>query len=59
MNQELLTISKEKVKETIKRMKSGKAAGPEDTPVEIWMSHTMKVWGKSCWSYLKKRGECQ
>ena len=29
-------ISKEEVKETLRRMKSGKAVGPNLIPVEIW-----------------------
>ena len=29
-------ISKEEVRENMKRMKNGKAVGPDDIPVEVW-----------------------
>ena len=36
VNQEVWWISKEEVREAMKRMKSGKVVGPDDTPVEAW-----------------------
>ena len=36
MNLEVEKISKEEVRENIKRMKNGKAVGPDDIPVEVW-----------------------
>lgn len=35
MNQDLQRISKEEGRAAMKRMKSGKAAGPDDIPVEV------------------------
>ena len=32
----MLRISKEEVKDTLRKMKSGKAIGPDLIPVEIW-----------------------
>lgn len=37
MNQEVQRISQENVKAALKRMKSGKAAGPDDKPREGWI----------------------
>ena len=36
MNLELEKISKEEVRENMKRMKNGKVVGPDDIPVEVW-----------------------
>ncbi|KAJ8347031.1 hypothetical protein SKAU_G00284320 [Synaphobranchus kaupii] len=36
VNQEVQEISKEEVRAAMKRMKSGKAVGPDDIPVETW-----------------------
>ena len=36
MNLEVGKISKEEVRENMKRMKNGKAVGPDDIPVEVW-----------------------
>ena len=36
MNLEVEKISKEEVRENMKRMKNGKAVGPDDMPVEVW-----------------------
>ena len=36
VNLEMEKISKEEVRETMKRMKNGKAVGPDDIPVEVW-----------------------
>ena len=35
-NLEVEKISKEEVRENMKRMKNGKAVGPDDIPVEVW-----------------------
>ena len=36
MDQEVEKISKGEVRRALKRMKSGKAVGPDDIPVEVW-----------------------
>ncbi|KAF7644203.1 hypothetical protein LDENG_00226100 [Lucifuga dentata] len=36
VNQEVPKISKDEVRRSLKRMKSGKAVGPDDIPVEVW-----------------------
>ena len=36
MNLEVEKISKEEMRENMKRMKNGKAVGPDDIPVEVW-----------------------
>ena len=36
MNLEVERISKEEVRENMKRIKNGEAVGPDDTPVEVW-----------------------
>ncbi|KAF7655639.1 hypothetical protein LDENG_00052670, partial [Lucifuga dentata] len=36
VNQEVAKISKDEVRRSLKRMKSGKAVGPDDIPVEVW-----------------------
>ena len=36
MNLEVEKIRKEEVRENMKRMKNGKAVGPDDIPVEVW-----------------------
>ncbi|XP_051779618.1 uncharacterized protein LOC127526820 [Erpetoichthys calabaricus] len=36
VNQEVQRISKEEVRTAMKRMKNGKAVGPDDIPVEAW-----------------------
>ncbi|KAK2897556.1 hypothetical protein Q8A73_013936 [Channa argus] len=36
VEQEVAKISKSEVRRTLKRMKSGKAVGPDDIPVEVW-----------------------
>ena len=36
MNLEVDKISKEEVRENMKRMKNGKAVGQDDIPVEFW-----------------------
>ena len=38
VNLEVERISKEEVRENMKRMKNGKAVGPDDIPVEVWKS---------------------
>ena len=36
VNLEVETISKEEVRENMKRMKNGKVVGPDNIPVEVW-----------------------
>ncbi|WP_139267336.1 hypothetical protein, partial [Escherichia coli] len=36
VEQEVAKISKDEVRKALKRMKSGKAVGPDDIPVEVW-----------------------
>uniref|UniRef100_A0A096M6T7 Reverse transcriptase domain-containing protein n=1 Tax=Poecilia formosa TaxID=48698 RepID=A0A096M6T7_POEFO len=36
VDQEVAKISKDEVRKALKRMKSGKAVGPDDIPVEVW-----------------------
>ena len=49
MNLEVERISKEEVRENMKRMKNGKAVGPDDIPVEVW-----KCLGESALEFLTK-----
>ena len=46
---EVERISKEEVRENMQRMKSGKAVGPDDIPVEVW-----KCLGESALAFLTK-----
>ena len=50
MNLEVEKISKEEVRENMKRMKNGKAVGPDDIPVEVW-----KCLGEIALEFLTKR----
>ena len=36
LNLEVEKISKEEVRENMKKMKNGKTVGPDDIPVEVW-----------------------
>ena len=36
VNKEVNCVSREKVKNALRRMKKGKAAGPDELPVEVW-----------------------
>ena len=36
VNEEVNCVSREEVKNTLRRMKKGKAIGPDDFPVEVW-----------------------
>ena len=36
MDEEVAKVSKTEVRSVLKRMKSGKAFGPDDIPVEVW-----------------------
>ena len=36
VNQDVVKISKAEVRKGLKRMKSGKAVGPDNIPVEVW-----------------------
>ena len=36
VNEEVNCVSREKVKNALRRMKKGKAVGPDELPVEIW-----------------------
>lgn len=36
VDQEVPEISKDELRKALKRMKMGKAVGPDDTPVEVW-----------------------
>ena len=36
VNEEVNCVSREEVKNTLKRMKKGKAVGPDELPVEVW-----------------------
>ena len=49
VNLEVERISKEEVRENMKRMKNGKAVGPDDIPVEVW-----KCLGESALEFLTK-----
>ena len=40
-------ITREEVKEALRKMKSGKAVGPDSIPVEVW-----KSLGKECIDWL-------
>ena len=35
VNEEVICVSREKVKNALRRMKKGKAVGPDDLPVEV------------------------
>ena len=49
VNLEVESISKEEVRENMKRMKNGKEVGPDDMPVEVW-----KCLGESALKFLTK-----
>ena len=49
VNLEVEMITKEEVREHMKRMKKGKAVGPDDIPVEVW-----KCLGESALEFLTK-----
>ena len=49
VNMEVERISKEEVRENMQIMKSGKAVGPDDIPVEVW-----KCLGESTLAFLTK-----
>ena len=49
VNLEVEKISKEEVMENMKRMKNGKAVGPDDIPVEVW-----KCLGETALEFLTK-----
>ena len=49
MNLEVESISKEEVRENMQRMKNGKAVGPDDIPVEVWI-----CLGESALKFLAK-----
>ena len=36
INEEVNCVSREEVKNTLRRMKKGKAVGPDELPVEVW-----------------------
>ena len=36
VNEEVNCVSREEVKNALRRMKKGKAAGPDELPVEVW-----------------------
>lgn len=36
VNQKVQRVSKEEVRSTMKKMKSGKAVGQDEVPVEVW-----------------------
>ena len=36
VNEEVNCVSREEVKNTLKRMKKGEAIGPDELPVEVW-----------------------
>ena len=36
VNEEVNCVSREKVKNALRRMKKGKAVGPDELPVEVW-----------------------
>ena len=43
VNEDVNCVSTEKVKNAIRRTKKGKAAGPDELPVEVWKC--MGRWG--------------
>ena len=43
VNKEVNCVSREEVKNALRRMKKGKAAGPDELPVEVWKY--MERWG--------------
>ena len=49
VNLEVESIIKEEVRENMKRMKNGKAVGPDDMSVEVW-----KCLGESALKFLTK-----
>ncbi|KAK3558455.1 hypothetical protein QTP86_018182 [Hemibagrus guttatus] len=65
VEQKVDKIRKDEVRKALKRMKSGKAVGPDDILVEVWkslrgdellklMSHTMKLWERVVEARLRK-----
>ena len=36
VNEEVICVSREEVKNAVRRMKKGKAVGPDELPLEIW-----------------------
>ena len=44
LNEEVNCISKEKVKNTLRRMKEGKAVGPDELPIELPDELPIEVW---------------
>ena len=36
VNEEVICVSREEVKNEVRRMKNGKAVGPDELPVEVW-----------------------
>ena len=44
VNQEVNCVSREEVKNTLRRIKKGKAVGPDELPVEVWKCmETMRI----------------
>ena len=43
VNKEVNCVSREEVKNALRRMKKGKAVGPDELPVEVWKC--MERWG--------------
>ena len=43
VNEEVNCVSREEVKNALRRMKKGKAVGPDELPVEVWKC--WKRWG--------------
>ena len=39
VNEEISCVSREEVKNVLRRMKQGKAIGPDELPVEVWRVH--------------------
>ena len=39
VNEEISCVSRKEVKNALRRMKQGKAAGPDELPVEVWRVH--------------------
>ena len=44
VNQEVNCVSREEVKNALRRMKKGKAVAPDELPVEVWKCME-EVWG--------------
>ena len=36
VNEKVICVSREEVKNEVRRMKNGKAVGPDELPVEVW-----------------------